>query len=134
MTVHSLMVSSPCHCVGTHSSMRIHSLMVSTPCHWIGTHSIVFSVQIKKILHLPSLSFLPLHCLCGSYLKTFLDFTLQEVIICFVLQKIVQGCLCLSFCDLLDHNSIATMDGFYIPKPKVSFHIDKTNNYFFFNK
>jgi len=73
------------------SSMTIHSLMVSTPCHWIGTHSIVFSIQILKILHLPSLSFLPLHCLCGSYLKTFLDFTLQEVIICFGLQKIVQG-------------------------------------------
>jgi hypothetical protein len=72
------------------SSMTIHSLMVSTPCHCIGT-SAVFSFQIKKILHLPSLSVLPLHCLCGFYLKTFLDFTSQEVIICFVLQKIVQG-------------------------------------------
>jgi hypothetical protein len=73
------------------SSLTIHSLMVSTPCHCIGTHSVVFSFQIKKILHLPSLSVIPLHCLCGSYLKNFLDFTLQEMIICFVLRKNVQG-------------------------------------------
>jgi len=72
------------------SSMTIHLLMLSTPYHSIGTHSVVFSFQIKKILHLPSLSVLPLHCLCGSYLKTFKDFTLQEVNICFVLQNIVQ--------------------------------------------
>ncbi len=112
------------------SSMTIHWLMVSTPCHCIGIHSVAFSFQIKKILDLPSLSVLPLHCLCGSYLKTFLDFIWQEVIISFVLQKIVQGAYVYPFisCDLLDHNSIATIHGFYIPKPKVSFHIDKTNN------
>jgi hypothetical protein len=43
-------------------------------------------------------------------------------------------CLCLSFykfCDLLDHTSIATINGFNIPEPRVSFHIDKMNNYLF---
>jgi hypothetical protein len=43
-------------------------------------------------------------------------------------------CLCLSFyklCDLLDHTSIATINGFYIPEPRVNFHIDKMNNYLF---